>query len=35
MNFHRLFAETIANFDEAELGARQAAALRKVGLSPA
>jgi predicted unusual protein kinase regulating ubiquinone biosynthesis (AarF/ABC1/UbiB family) len=32
MNFHRLFAEAIADFDEAALGKRQARALKAAGL---
>ncbi len=32
LNFHRLFNEAIAGFDQAVLGQRQAAALEKVGL---
>ncbi len=34
MNFAKLFQETIADFDEAAVAARQAAALRGVGLLP-
>jgi predicted unusual protein kinase regulating ubiquinone biosynthesis (AarF/ABC1/UbiB family) len=33
LNFHRMFNEVIADFDEAVLGQRQAAALEKVGLT--
>jgi hypothetical protein len=32
MNFHRLFEETIRDFDRAELARRQAKALKEVGL---
>jgi predicted unusual protein kinase regulating ubiquinone biosynthesis (AarF/ABC1/UbiB family) len=35
MNFHRLFEETIANFDVGRLAKRQKQALRSVGLSGA
>ena len=34
MNFHRLFAETIAGFDEAALAKRQDQALEAAGLDP-
>ena len=35
LNYYRLFNEAIEKFSVAEVGKRQAAALRKVGLSEA
>ena len=35
LNFYRLFNEAIENFSVAEVGKRQAAALKKAGLSDA